>query len=537
MALARDTARADPPWPAAVAETHMSVLFFHDDRVLKIRRPVAYSFADFSNLERRRIDCEREVALNRRLAPDVYRGTATLAIDGRAVEYAVVMRRLPDDRNLAALVEQGEPLGAHVRRIASALATFHAGAARSARISASATADALWQRWQATGEELGRFIGPVVNAARYRQLTTLARRYLEGRRTLCDRRIAEGAVCDGHGDLQAADIFCLDDGPRILDCLEFDDELRYGDVLADVAFLAEDLERLGAPQAATDLVEEYRRRSGRDQPRSLLHFYIAARAHVRLLVDCLRQEQRLSVAASEPTRLLELAVEHLELAQPRLIMVGGLPGSGKSTLAEWLGKELDAPVLSTDHARKQAGPSATGPSATGPSATGPSGAGPSGAGPSAAVAARYGDAARSAVYGSLCDRAAAVLRTGRSVVFDATWTAVAMRKMAVAAARGACADLVELRCECAADVRAIRVLRRMEAGTGESDATPAVADAMAATEDPWPTAARVDTSGSPEESRRAAAEVLSRQRSAAAYHALGNSTARREDATQPQRPG
>lgn len=472
---------------AEALETHMSVLFFYGDHVLKVRKPVSYGFADFRDVEQRRADCWREVQLNRRLSPDVYLGTARVLFGGRTAEHAVVMQRLPATRNLASIVASGADAESELVRVADVLARFHKQALRSPAISASATSTAIWQRWQATEEELGRFIGPVVDAADYRRLVGLAQRFLRGWAPLFERRIASGAVCDGHGDLQAADVFCLRDGPRLLDCLEFDDTLRYGDVLADAAFLVQDLERMGAPGEARTFIDAYRRSSGTEQPEPLLHFYVAARAHVRLLVECLRLEQGLD-EPSDPPAVLAQALAHLEAAIPRLVLVGGLPGSGKSTLASWAGKELGCTVLSTDHLRSVDNPGCVGPV---PFGTG-----------------RYTFQHRLGVYQQLLERAEALLRDARSVVLDATWSNAEFRQLAMATARAASATLVELECRCAPEERSRRILGRGHGRPVESDATLAIADALAATADPWPTAHAVDTSGSVDDTAKAALELL-----------------------------
>jgi aminoglycoside phosphotransferase family enzyme/predicted kinase len=468
---------------AMTVETHMSVLFFYGDHVLKVRRHVAYAFADFSDLERRRADCEREVELNRRLSPDVYLGTATVSLGDEVLEHGVLMRRLPAERNLERLVRRREPVETELVEVARALSALHEHAARSASIDASATAEALWQRWQATEENLSRFVGSYFEGPTYRELSARARRYLEGRRELFDERIRRGAVCDGHGDLLASDIFCLADGPRILDCLEFDDELRYGDVLADAAFLAFDLERLGAPELARTFLGEYRRQSGVEQPSSLVHFYVAARAHVRLLVACLRLELGLDEDQSEPSRLLGIADAHLEKALPRMVLIGGPPGSGKTTLAEWLGARLDAEVLSTDHLRIENEQGAF-------------------------AGDRYSEAARVAVYDSMLERARAHLHRGRSVVLDATWQTTALRGMAAAVAKEAAAGQCERRCEAPPAARRARGVERLAGGSSESEATAEVAEALAAEEEPWPTATLIDTSGTVEEARRTVARTL-----------------------------
>lgn len=428
----------------AVVETHLSTLFFYRDCVVKVRRPVSHRVADFRSLERRRASCEREVALNRRLAPDVYLGTATITVEGTPSEYAVVMRRLESQRNLAAVAARmhdviGGPEGGpeesleeDMGRVAAVLARFHAGADRSPRIDAAATGSALWQRWQAVEEAMEPFVGPVVDAGRYRRLTALARQYLEGRDPLLRRRITEGAVCDGHGNLESADVFLLDDEPRILDRLELDEEGRYGDVLADVASLAQDLEVLGAGAAADALLAAYRRCSGREQPPSLVHFYVAQRAHVRMLAQCLRQRDQGSAARTpggsaqgpdagpdaglpagvSPEVLLDQAIGRLQAALPQLVLVGGPPRSGRSTLAAWMGSRLGADVLSAPPGRTGRGQSV----------------------------ARRGACER------MCEQAGQLLATGRSVVLDAAWSTVAERRMAEDAARRWGAHLVSLHC-------------------------------------------------------------------------------------------
>ena len=474
---------AEPP--VRVVETHISMLFLYGDRVVKVRKPVDYGFVDFTTRERRRADCERELALNRRLAPDVYIGLGTFDVDDRPVEHGVVMRRLPADRNLGHLLGTGATIDEELHRIVQVLAAFHETADRSAAISSSATATALWQRWQQTEEELDRFIGSVLDRPAYREMTVLASKYLRGRSPLFEERITAGQVCDGHGDLQAADVFCLDDGPRILDCLEFDDQLRHGDVLGDVAFLAADLEHRGAPREATVLLREYERYSGRQFPPSLEHFYTAARAHVRMLVECLQLEQGIPGDPTGPGRLLEQGLGHLRAGKVRLVMVAGLPGSGKSTLAEWLGRQLGAEWVSTDHLRilGRGGPDYS----------------TSGSG-----ASHYDEASRAAVYEAMCQRAAALLGQGQSVVLDGTWTSAAMRQRAAAVAHDTTSELVELWCDCPTGIRNRRISERGQSELGESDADVTVATLMAQNADPWPSAQSIDSSGSIDEAGQAA---------------------------------
>ncbi len=406
--------------PARVVETHVSVLFFLDDRVYKLRKPVRFGFLDFRDRATREADCHREVALNRRLAPDVYLGVADVQLEGQPVDHMFVMRRMPEERRLAALAARGEVLGGCIRQVARALVLFHATASRSPEISAAATGAALRSAWEANVAETDPFVGSVLDAPDETEIRSLVLGWLAGRAPLLARRIASGCVCDGHGDLQADDIFCVDDGVQILDCIEFSDRLRYCDVSADVAFLAMDLERLGRPEAAVQFLADYQEMAGDHFPDGLIHHYCASQAYIRAKVACLRAAKGADDAAPTARRLQSLALDHLRRARVRLVIVGGLPGSGKSTVAAGLSTARNWVVLRSDEIRQEPGAS-------------------SGSPPLGFRQGRYSRAATSAVYGELLRRAELLLASGESVVLDASWIDAAMRDKA----RGTCRPDVE----------------------------------------------------------------------------------------------
>ncbi|MGH9236296.1 MAG: AAA family ATPase, partial [Acidimicrobiales bacterium] len=417
---------------ASVAETHSAVVFFVGDRAYKLKKPVDLGFLDFRARASREAVCHREVELNRRLSPDVYLGVAdVLGPDGEVCDHLVVMRRMPQDRRLSTLVERGERVEGHLWDLAHLIASFHSRAERSAAADAAASPGALAGRWRDNSASLEASV-PVVDGTAVERVHALAMRYLDGRHPLFDRRQAEGRACDGHGDLLADDVFCLPDGPRVLDCIEFADELRYGDTLADVAFLAMDLERLGRPELGELFLRAYRIHADDVWPASLEHHHIAYRAQVRAKVTAIRARQGHAPSVPEARRLLAIAADHLEAARVRLVMVGGLPGTGKSTVAGAIGDALEATVLRSDEVRKElAGLPVDRPA------------------PDEFGRGIYAAEATAGTYRELLSRAGVALGMGETVVLDASWGDQVRRAQARALAARACADLVELRCEVA----------------------------------------------------------------------------------------
>ena len=195
-----------------------------------------------------------------------------------------------------------------------------------------------------------RALGEAVIAPR--TLEKIQRRtieFLHGRGALFAARVAQDRVIDGHGDLLTDDILCLDDEPRVLDCLEFDDRLRFLDGLDDIAFLAMDVEHLGAPELAARLLDWYAEFADDPAPPSLRHHYLAYRAFVRAKVAGIRHAQGDEAMGTKAVSLADLALRHLRSGAVRLVLVGGLPGTGKSTLGGLLADRLGMVLLSSVH--------------------------------------------------------------------------------------------------------------------------------------------------------------------------------------------
>jgi aminoglycoside phosphotransferase family enzyme/predicted kinase len=431
--IARDLCRPEAyPRPVARVElrqTHISLLFFADDRVYKVRKPVDLGFLDFTTLERRRRDCDDEVRLNRRLAKGVYLGVVpiTRGGDGRlcvggegaAVEWAVEMVRLPAERMLASLLDRGEVDNQQMNAIAALLAGFHASAATGAGVDEYGSPAAIAANVAQNFDQLGGFVDPEPLAPgrplaawtplQHSFLRERAQSHLDGHRPLLERRVREGRIREGHGDLHAEHLCFTAEGLVVFDCVEFSRALRCGDVAADLAFLAMDLDYRGYPGFAGYLVKRYAAVTGDAELPALEAFYKGYRALVRAKVSVLTAADP-AVEESQQRELVRKAMRYVQLAAayelpPAMILTCGLPACGKSWLARHLAGPLRAAVLHSDVRRKRL----------------------SGIAPTARRREAYGEGLyapemKAATYRSLLDDALASLRAGHSVIVDATFS-------------------------------------------------------------------------------------------------------------------
>lgn len=471
-------------------ETHISVLFFDADRAYKLLKPVSLSFLDYSDRQTRLAAARRELELNRRLAPDVYLGLADIWEGDELTDHMIVMRRMPDDRRLSRLVDD-PGFDDCVRSVGRAIAAFHSSEPPVADPSV-ATPDAVRARWEDNFHVIRAHSPHILTPDDVDRAQELAFTYLDANHELFAQRIADGWIRDGHGDLIADDIFCLADGPRILDCLAFRDDFRISDVLADIGFLVMDLHRLAGPAAARALMRWYQEFGNEHHPASLAHHYVAYRAHVRVKVACLTHDAGQAGQAELARNYHDLALHHLERAQVMLVLLGGAPGVGKSTIAEHLSQELGGCRLVTDEIRKDL-------------------AGMSHEDHAFAVIGEgiYTPEMTAKAYAEMLREADLILSRGETVILDASWSRDHQRAQARQLAARHGVRTIEVECQVGVPIAQDRIERRLAKEASSSDATPALAAMLANRRDPWPEAIAFATAGPlPETLERASALLM-----------------------------
>ena len=436
----------------ASVQTHISHVYLTESRVYKLRKAVDLGFLDFSTRRIRNNDCLREVALNRRLASDVYLGLAPLVCADGAVrvgavqesvsdpdlEYCVVMRRLPKGRDSVSLIERGAFGAREVDRIAQAVVGFHQ------RYALGRPAPFQPVEWlEAISKPVEDNFTPmagVISSDRIDRLADLARRFLRTHRADFEKRRIEGRAVDGHGDLHLAHVwFETDDGsPLFIDCIEFSDQLRYIDAASEVAFLAMDLRYRGHADLAERFLRRYASESDDFHLYCVVDYFSSYRAAVRAKVAAIAAgESELPETQRRAAR--ESARRHFDLASDALgaprraavILMTGIVGTGKSTAANAIAEGLDAAVVvASDRVRKHL-----------------AGIAASDHGGAEVDAGIYSQEFTQRVYTGLLERSEPVTNSGRVVVLDATFSSQDHRAQAVefARARGLPVLIVETR--------------------------------------------------------------------------------------------
>lgn len=496
------------PHPADDLElhrTHISVVALAGPWAYKVKKPVDRGFLDFTTLEKRRHYCRREVELNRRLAPGIYRGVVPIARDGEGVridgpgevvEYAVKMARLPADATLLARLRRGELSARQVERVARRVARFHAEADSGPEISRFGRPDMVAHNLRENFTQSLGHVERTVSRDVLGRSAGLVERELRDRRSLIERRARDDVPCDTHGDLHLDHVYLLPDRepPRdivVVDCIEFSDRLRYADPVADAAFLYMDLAFRGRRDLARRFARVYFDETGDAAGRRLLPLYVAYRAHVRGKVqgmtvddpDVGEEERRTAAAEARAHWLLGLGELAPPERRPALVLTGGLPGTGKSTLARGLAREANFRVVSTDPTRKRL-----------------AGLPPTADAASAFGEGIYGPEWTDRTYGACRDEAIRLLYQGFRVVVDATFHAEDRRRRFLEAATSLGVPSLFLVCRAGTDtVRERLRSREGDASDADLEVHRGVAEAW---EEPAPATRRrarsVDTDAPPE---------------------------------------
>ncbi len=509
--LQRAEAFDHPVETLELLETHISWVLLTGPMAYKIKKPVNLGFADFSTLQRRRFFCLEELRLNRRLAPELYlavrpvcgprdaprlgpplpeaadaaavgRGGNMPAGDtsteptpceagaGEILDYAVQMKQFAHEQLAPAALARGDLLPRHWDRLAVDVARFHASVAQAEQGSRWGSPEVAGNAMRENFRNLVSAPADEAFAAVVRSLRDWTESRLAEVAPLMVRRQAGGFVRECHGDMHLGNMVFLNDALVLFDCIDFNDTLRWIDVLSEIAFTVMDLEDRAQTAAAFRFLNGYLEQTGDYAGLALLPLFLVYRAMVRAKVAFIRGQQG-GVAPEEQQRLESECREYVQLARryasplsPHLVLMHGLSGSGKTTWSTRILETARAIRIRSDVERKRL---------FGLWPEGSAGDDPAAAVPPSVL---YGSDAGQRTYAQLLHLAESILAAGFTAIVDATFLRQQQRQpfLDLAARLGVPVTIAQ----CSAPMEELhrRAEARAAAGRDASDAGAAVVD-------------------------------------------------------------
>jgi aminoglycoside phosphotransferase family enzyme len=312
-----------PDRPPAIKfmETHISLLFLTGNHVYKIKKPVNFGFLDFTSLGKRKLFCEEEVRLNRRLSPGIYLGVVRITKEGdqihlegkgEPVEYAVKMKQIPEEKLMHQLLERRRVTPKMIEAVSEKLVQFYFAAETNDLVKSFAKPERIRQDTDENFEQTVKYIDVTIPREVYEEVKNKTNDFLRTNGKIFHQRIASDRIRDCHGDLRLEHIFWGDE-ISIFDCIEFNQRFRYTDVAADIAFLAMDLDYHGREDLSEHLIGAYVGESGDHELMEVLDFYKCYRAYVRGKVESFRLDDP-HIPEGEKREALKRAQKYFSLA-------------------------------------------------------------------------------------------------------------------------------------------------------------------------------------------------------------------------------
>jgi aminoglycoside phosphotransferase family enzyme/predicted kinase len=350
-----------------VLETHISYVLLTGKHAYKLKKAVDLGFLDFTTLASRRFFCEQELRLNRRLAPELYLDVVAITgtidepvIDGKGpvLEYAVKMREFPQDALASRVLDRNELGVADIDMLAAKVAAFHATSQKAAADSAFGAPETILRAALANCKSLLAGAASPAERRTIEALHTWTEREHAARNAAFRGRREGGFVRECHGDLHLGNIAVIDGEVTIFDCIEFNEQMRWIDVMSEVAFTAMDLQDRGHAELAHRFVNAYLELTGDYAGLSVLRFYLVYRALVRAKIALLRAIQLPPGEARAPLYAerdgyLRLAEAYARSPEPAILITHGITGCGKTTLSQALLEQIGAIRIRTDVERKR----------------------------------------------------------------------------------------------------------------------------------------------------------------------------------------
>lgn len=350
-------------------ETHVSWVILTGKYAYKIKKPIDFGFLDFSSLKKRKHFCEEELRLGQLFAPEIYLAVVPITgtiehpqingDTGPILEYAIKMCEFSQDNLLSALLKQGKLSTSLIDKLGQLIAEFHKKTSIAPKNSRFGLPREVHAPTQQNFEQIIPLLSDPKDIAQIKKLEIWANEQFAEHKKLFKERKEKGFIRDCHGDLHLANIILYHGKLILFDRLEFNEDLRWTDIITDLAFLVMDLAGKKQPKLANQLINTYLQFTEDYEGLNLLAYYLSYRAVVRAKIALFRLNQKdlnnkekLEIRA-DYYNFINLAESYIKPKKPSLIIMHGLVGSGKSTIAKKIAIEYGAIQISSDIIRKK----------------------------------------------------------------------------------------------------------------------------------------------------------------------------------------
>lgn len=304
--------------------TAASLVFLTGERAYKVNKPVNFGFLDFSTLEKRKEQCEKELDYNSLLSPELYLGVLPITKEkdgsirvqgsGEIIEYAIMMKQMDPEATLNKRLKRGNIGASHMQRLAQKIFAFHQKAPNGEEISSFGSMPSIQFNWDENFQQTEKYQPQCIPAEDFFFLQQRVNTFIKSHVALFKKRVHQNKIKHCHGDFHSANVFVTDDDVHIFDGIVFNQRFPCSDVIAEIAFMAMDLEFHGKKELAKQFIEEYEKLSDDKDVPKLLNFYKCYRAYIRAKIACFTSEDK-NLTEEKRTEMIQQAKQYFQLAK------------------------------------------------------------------------------------------------------------------------------------------------------------------------------------------------------------------------------
>ena len=243
-----------------------------------------------------------------------HQGNISIDRSGEAVEFAVKMKQMDPDAIMSSFLLKDKINNLHIKDIAKEIYSFHQKAATNQEIALFGKVESIQFNWDENFRQTQAYKDAIINSEDFTFIQKKVNQFILRNEELFNSRVINNKIKHCHGDFHSANIFITGNGPLIFDGIVFNQRFPCSDIIAEIAFMAMDLDFYGRKDLSDLFVDEYLTLSDDEDIPKLINFYKCYRAYIRAKINCFTSDDKnLTTEEKEKTSLT--AKEYFNLAK------------------------------------------------------------------------------------------------------------------------------------------------------------------------------------------------------------------------------